>query len=202
MSDKTIVTDADGNVVTVTKAPTRVFVDFTRTVNLGDYNSAKASVNFECVVPLDASDEDLADSVRSGFLVAKTAVFEQLGLQYNLDTEFFIARENLEAAGLGAVEVSQVQEQAAVQAATTRAANTPAAKTSDKNVARANLLDAIAGEWDKNGPKGWFDNRENKRSPKAPDFKARTTNRAVEANTALWIDKDDEVQGALVAAGR
>ena len=46
----------------------------------------------------------------------------------------------------------------------------------------------------KNAPNMWWDNRENKTNPKAPDYKLKDKSRAV--NVALWLSGRDTPEWA------
>ena len=167
----------------------KVTIAFERSVQVRDYESAKASIYL--TVPTSPEDligdqaevlTRLADKIKPTFAVAKATVFEQLGIPAQVDPTDLVVKELLERA-LGAVEVTPAQEQVAIEAAgqsavsanppvqTSRGGGTPAPTT------KQGLWEEVANE-----PKKWFDNRTSKKSAAGPDFKRKYT------GETLWLD--------------
>lgn len=150
------------------KAP-KITVSFERSVKIRDFESAKASIYVE--VPTRPGDTWLAEegqrseldaAILDAMFHAKVQVFEALGLGFDV-TPDGRAIELLEDR-LGAVEITRAQETAAVAAASspTTSAKTAGTVPTDKEALWAELCER---------PDRWFDNREGKKNPNAPDFK-------------------------------
>ncbi len=185
MTTKTL--DADGGLVSTTIEDRKAFVNFERSISVKPYETAKASCHVQ--VDLDATavqgDEEpsLNASIKEAYAVAKTAVFEQLGLSYEVDEVSLVVVEKLERElGAEVVEGEKPRKATARKAAPSNPSRKRAGgKPTDKQIEDA---------WEdlSNDPDGWFDNRSDKRNPKAPDFKAKNNNKNVESGFALWLD--------------
>ena len=158
-------------------------VGYERKVNLearggGKYESATASIFMQFEVdPTVDSDEILIEKVRHAYLLARTSVFEQLGIPFQLSDG--VAVELIGNAFPGAQVQAPVPSPPA-QAAPTQPASVPAASAPAAGEAPASCAKCGSTE-------GFWDNRENKASgkfnPKSPDFKCR--NKA--CGNGVWL---------------
>ena len=178
MTTKTIRAD-DGAVLTETIEDRKAFVNFERSIQVKPYETAKASAHVQVDLGSDGDALTLPAALKEAYAVAKTAVFEQLGLSYEVDEVNLVVIEKLERElGAEVVEGAKPRKATARKAAPSRKSS---GKPSDEQIEEA---------WAdlENNPDGWFDNRSDKRNPKAPDFKAKNNNKAVEGGFALWLD--------------
>jgi len=173
--------DADGGIVSVTHEDRKAFVNFERSIKVRDYETAKASchvqVDLEPTLP-EGETLNLNAQIKEAYAVAKTNVFEQLGISYEVDEVNLVVIEKLERElGAEVVEGPKPKKATARKAAPSKRGGKP----SDEQIEEA---------WAdlENNPEGWFDNRSDKRNPKAPDFKAKNNNKNVEGGFALWLD--------------
>ena len=164
--------DDSGNVIDAKFEAPRMTVSYERKVNLGNYESASVFVSMQ-VDAGDTKDETL-QAIKDAFLMVRGSAYEQLGIQFTID-ETLIAREKLERT-FGPVELVEGQE---AKAYNKPAALTPPSKPRSDTVAPKSKK-ALWQELSDN-PSNWFDNRENKRNPKAPDFKRKNT------GEGLWM---------------
>jgi hypothetical protein len=163
--------------------PLRVTVGYSRKTPKEQYGSAEASVHYQ--VPVDLADdaEAIAAKMTEVFSAAKAAVFGQLGLDFNVDPLTLVATETLKR-NLGAVEdfdngpVGHSANRSDLAAAAPR----EAFKANPGKPSKEEILAHVAAH-----PEQYFDNREDKRSPRAPDYKARRNNTFVEEGTAVWV---------------
>ena len=175
MSQTTV--DADGNVVTTTIEGRKAFVTFERAIQPKQFETAKASAMLQVDLTEDPQ-QDIA-AAKEAFAKAKTTVFEQLGLSYEVDEVNLVVIEKLERElGAEVVEGPKPKKATARKAAPSRRSS---GKPSDEQIEEA-WQDLQAN------PDGWFDNRSDKRNPKAPDFKAKNNNKNIEGGFALWLD--------------
>lgn len=173
-------------------------VGFTRKVNLGNYESADATMFVQVDYPLgtDPSSKEFADRVYAAFTAAKIEVLEQLGLGYQADEDGVI-RENGKRKQKPAPSPQAATESTdaevelikstfkgakEVAAEAVGASDVPAEppydpETTDKDEKAANLKWAKARL--KVAPNEFWDNRPKKASgkfsAKAPDFKHKDT---------------------------
>lgn len=162
-------------------------VMFSRSVKVRDYETAKAEIwiNFEIPNDDSLSAEELNDFIvsnaRASFFTAKGLVFEELGLEFTVSDNGVI-QEVLKK------NFGNVTEVISAPSHTPAAISAPAAAeggdmppysidTQDKGERAANKTWAVA-RWNAN-PDEFWDNRANKRNPKGPDLKHKTTGLAV-----------------------
>jgi hypothetical protein len=157
----------------------KVTVHFERKVQVREYEFALASLHVQAPTkPLTGDSvidgEMITEAVNYAFFQAKIACFTQLGLEFDITPENVVI-ERIE-------KYIPVAEVVTIQAAASPSQTSPpqSSKTEDKTAAWADL--AASG-------KGWWDNRENKRNPKAPDFKPKQSNRKISEGVGLWLDK-------------
>lgn len=180
--------------MTNTTLPT-VNIEFRRTVKVRDYESATAAVTITTVLDnlngdRAANGDKILAAVRDGFFQAKAAVFDELGIQFDVSDSGVV----MEAVRGTFGQVTEVHATPAAPAApaaalapppamTAAPAAAPAAATADEPPYDAGTQDreqkAANGRWAKNRlqshPDEFWDNRNDKRNPKAPDFKHKNT---------------------------
>lgn len=161
----------------VLEAP-KGFVTFKRSVQIRPYETATAEVMIQ--VPTDvegwigadgkADVEKITADLKPAFFAAKTAVYEQLGLTFEVTPEL-VVMEILDRE-LGAVEVSKVAE-------ATSAARYASPRRSDDDEPNT-----PEGYWHElaEHPERYWDNRNDKKSAGYPDFK-RT-----KGGKGLWLE--------------
>lgn len=166
----------------ITAEGPKVTVGFERSVKIRDYETAKASVFIQ--VPTSPGDnlDTIVDNLKPTFAAAKSTVFEQLGIPFEVDPTELVVFELLEK-HLGAVEVDVVSEVAATAPANVTTEHKPASGGTPAPTTK----DGLWAELEAN-PKRWFDNREDKKSANGPDFKRKYT------KEGLWL----EYKGASV----
>ena len=153
-------------------------VQFSRKVKIRDYESAEASVFIQFDVDTNDPDQTVARA-KSAMFQAKALVFEELGLAFSVSDTGVIHEIVQNHFG----KVTEVTSTVASPSTTTNAeptipladgpetSDTPpyAVDTPDKNERAINkkwALDRI-----RTNPEEWWDNRENKKNPKGPDYK-------------------------------
>lgn len=159
---KDISYDSDGNITATAVKGITWTVQYSRKMGRENYGSEEAGVFAQIEV---ADDDDLAtieSKVNATYAFVKTAVLTQLGVETVAD---------------GGV-VRDVP------------ANKPAAKPATKpaprkTVTKANDKAPLWQDWIDN-PDDWWDNRNDKRNPKAPDFKHK------KSGEALWLSSAPE----------
>lgn len=163
-------------------------ISYSRKIQVRDYESAEASIwiSFDLPKQDDMTDEEysshLISVARSNWFSAKALVFEELGLEFTV-TEGGIVQEVLKKNFGNVTEVTKaVPHSAAPQPVTSGSSDLPSsppfsAETSDKSERAANKQWALA-RWAAY-PNEFWDNRESKRNPKAPDLKHKDTGMAV-----------------------
>lgn len=142
------VIDGDGALITTTLRPPSITVSYSRKINLGNYESADAFCSVQADVDLSATDEDKSAAIRSAFLLARSACCEQMGIKFTVD-EGLVIKEAIERI-MGPTEIVRPA--------------TPNGSTTSKGTKAEAWRDL------QENPQDWWDNRENKLSPKSPDF--------------------------------
>lgn len=165
--------DENGNIIDSKYETPRLTVSYERKVNLGNYESASVFVSMQ----VDAGEDKEAtlSAIKDAFLTVRSTAYEQLGIQFTVD-ENLIARERLERT-FGPIEVVEGDDAKPYNAAP--AAPQPPSKPRSDTVApktKKALWEELASN-----PNMWFDNRDGKRNPKAPDFKRKNT------GEGLWM---------------
>jgi hypothetical protein len=152
-------------------------IGFERSVQVRDYESAKASVYFEVTTEPGDTVESITERLKPAFAGIKATIYNQLGLTYEVDPTDLVVKELFEK-HLGAVEVTEASHVAAAkppQQIQRGGQGTPAPTTKD-------------GLWEElsQNPKRYFDNRADKAigkvKPNSPDFKRKYS------GEALWMD--------------
>lgn len=162
-------TNAEGEVTEVTFHPTKITVSYGRKLRPANYSyeyeTVEAQAHVEADVPLEGNDADREIACKEAFLLARSSVYEQLGISYEVDKATQVAKELLTTT-LGASESKRSSKPAAAKAAVKRT--------------DAELWAEVVSD-----PGQWFDNREDKKNPNYPDFKR------VGSGEGLWIvDRD------------
>jgi hypothetical protein len=174
-------------------------VVFERTVRVREYESAKASVFIQ--FNLDGSGDAVMAAVGEAFFQAKAAVYDELGIQFNVDAGGVI-RETINAA-FGQVTDVTPAPKAVAATATAAPAPAPVAAAPAPAPAPAAVVDASRppydpateikqekaanGKWAKarlvSHPDEFWNNAQAKAegrfSPRSPDFKHKDTGLAV-----------------------
>lgn len=168
-------------------------IGFNRKISVRPYESAEASMFMQFEIDPANPDETLK-AAKHAFFQAKALVFEELGLEFSIEdggvirellTKNFgavteVTNSPAAVAPAAAPSAAQSAPESVSQAAPAPAggANPPySADTMDKNEKAANKTWALARI--ASNPEEFWDNRENKRNPKAPDYKGKTNNIAV-----------------------
>lgn len=164
-------TTADGEVTEVTIRPRKITVGFTRKLRPAnysyDYETVEGSAHVEADVDENANSADVDASVKEAWTLAKSSVYEQLGVAYEVDASSQVARELLET-----------------KAGASKVASKPKKQTAKKSTSAPKSQGDLWNDLLEN-PQNWWDNREDKRNPRAPDFKKAGT------NEGLWITDQD-----------
>lgn len=153
--------DQNGTVVGETVSTNTVTVQYSRKFGRADYGNEEAGIFFQVDVTEDDDLTSIQGKVESTFAFAKTLVLNQLGAGSEVSD--------------GVVRELPVSRPTAAPAAP-RIMSAPAA--ADKTAMWQELVDS---------PHKWFDNRQDKKNPKAPDFKAKRTSQF--DGQGLWADK-------------
>lgn len=179
MTQKTI----DDQLVEV---PPKVTVGFSRTVQPAAYESAQAQAFIEVQFnTTDPSHEQIVEGLKEAFGIAKAQVFDELGVDYDVDPATQQVVEAVQKE-LGGTVVEEKRPRAARKAPANR---NP--KATQDDAWKALEEDLTQGPDDKGYLARFFDNREGKRNPNAPDFKAKK-NSGLGENTALWLNSVPE----------
>jgi hypothetical protein len=159
---------------------TTVRARFRRVMQVKAYETAEAEVMVEETFPGTMSAEDIISTTNRAFATAKSQCLSQLGLGFSQDEE------------TGAI--METFTHSAVVAAPAASAAAPEAPP-----------DADSGTWDKYedihlNPKAWFDNRDDKRNPKGPDF-SHSSRKEGEYRVGLWLNDKNLPEGWTPPAG-
>lgn len=182
----------------VVKTPPKVTVGFTRKLSAPypQYESAEASAFVEAVLDsTDPSGDEVIAAAAAAFSIAKAQVFDELGIDYDVDPVTNRVVENLRAE----VGAQVVEDKPAAKPARTAPKSVSPPSEDEKDAAWKQLQEELAAPKvtveTKNGdvsafPSFW-DNRETKKG-RQPDFKVRNTRVATQAglkpDTALWLE--------------
>ena len=172
-------------------------VEYSRTVKVRDYESAKATVAIQFEIPAMNGDtaahgQTILAAAQTAMFQAKTLVFDELGIKFNVD-EGGVIREAIRSTFGQVTEVSAPATPMPVTAppVAIAATSTPMgstnppfdARTQDAEQKRANA------KWAKDrfssNPDEFYDNRDKKASgeysPKSPDFKHK------DSGIGVWL---------------
>lgn len=183
----------------------KVTVGYERSIQVRDFEPSKASIFVSADIAGTYNDQGLyvpedgavADAAAAAFFEAKLAVLKQLHLPYEILDNVVI--ETIDKV-LGPVDTVSDKPAQALRAPRSVQGNTrpkgggkgspPAwaqdgAYSADKADLQAELLEH---------PERYFDNREGKQNPKAPDFKRKFT------GEGIWLDKASDALKEKYAA--
>lgn len=164
-------------------------IGFRRVVQVRQYESCEASIHIDFDVDPNNINQTMTNA-KAAMFNAKAFIYEELGLELTVD-EGGVVREVLNKQFGKVTEVTPTAAAAVatpppvvaaaaveVQAAPTSSANPPFdASTTNRDEKAANKKWALADI--KANPENWFDNRENKKSDRSPDYKHKTNGMAV-----------------------
>lgn len=156
----------------VIEAP-KGFVTVERSVQVRPYETAKCSLMLQIPTSPGATVEDIISASKDSFYTARTIVLEQLGIPFDISAENIVTERF--TAALGAVEVTPKEEAQAVANSNTSRPTGGNAPPSTKDELWAELA---------SNPSQWWDNRNDKRNAKAPDFKRKGNGE----QPALWVE--------------
>lgn len=165
---KTVVYDANDDVVTTTIATNTVTVQASRKLGRENYGNEEFGLFAQVDVEENDTPETIEQKIMGTAAFLKTIVFKQLGVETTVDDN-------------GVIRDVPQPEKAKPAARGKAAASKPAASGTDKNALWQALVD---------NPKDWWDNRVDKKNPKGPDFKGRKGTSV--ADESLWLDKAPE----------
>jgi len=168
----TRVIDAEGGIVQSTLAAPRITVSYSRKIaeahGLPQYENAEAYAAVQADVALDGSDRHAA--IADAFAIAKSAVLTQLGVESTVSDDNVVIEKLIANTG-GTVVASKPKAPAARRGST---------GTTGPKKDQAALWAELSSD-----PSKYFDNRNDKRSDAAPDFKRKGT------GEGLWlVDRD------------
>lgn len=168
---ETITIDADGGITEQTITSRKVTVGFTRKTKAPNdsyqYATAEWSAHIEAPIAPNATEEDVLTAIDQTVELARTTVNTQLGLN-----------EGGGAAALKAMGATEVET-------TPASASKPSKGKANPDSLWADLLA---------NPHQWWDNREDKKNPRAPDFKKAGTGDGLWLNTREGKPAVDESQ--------
>lgn len=174
--------DADGVITATEIKPNTVTISYGRKVPRdGGYGSGEECSIFQQVdVGPDDSPEQVEAAVKAAFAFSKAVVLQQLGCAYGVDQETGVVN------GLDSAAASAAA--APAPKAYTPKSNGPVAKSYGDGVKRSK--EDLIAELQSN-PGQFFDNRVDKKNPKGPDFKRKSS------GEGLWLS-DLESAGVSV----
>lgn len=181
----TTTTDAEGGILSVEVKPPTYTLSYSRKVPRdGGFGAGEeASLFMQLDVDVDSTPAEIEAEIKAKFALAKGIVLQQLGVMYGVD----------EATGVvTGVEVAPATRATAGKGTFRKGGKPAAAPSGDKRPTEELWADYQAN------PSRWWDNRDDKRNPKAPDFKHKDT------GEGLWLDSapeglfDDEFVGGAV----
>ncbi len=162
--------DDSGNLIDAKYESPRITVSYTRKVNLGNYESAECFVSMQ--VDAGQDNDETLQAIKDAYVMVRASAYEQLGIKFSVD-EAGIVQERIERT-FGPVEVVTGDEAKPIYGPPA-----PPSKPRSDTVApksKKALWQELA-----DNPSQWFDNRQGKRNPKAPDFKRKNT------GEGLWM---------------
>jgi len=153
--------DGDGNVIGTEISPNMWTIQYSRKMGRENYGNEECGLFGQIATEDGDTWEQIQAKLDAAFAFAKTAVHQQLGIT-TIVTDDGIVRDEAQP------------QQAPKPAAARRRPKAAPTTQADRN--------ALWDEWIAD-PTAWWDNRDNKRNPKAPDFKHKETGQG------LWVDK-------------
>lgn len=164
------VENAEGIITETEVTEPRVTISFSRKMSPKQFESAEASIFIQVPIGLvEATPEGIESAAKPLYALAKSLVFDELGVDYGIDPTTNTVVEKL-TQRVGAEVVAE--RPTAQRAAGNRP---PTAKRVSADV------EALWADWESD-PTQWWDNREDKRNPRAPDFKHKKT------GAGLWLN--------------
>lgn len=161
-------------------------VGFSRKVNLGNYESVDASIFIQFETPADADITAIVSAAEDTWAIAKAAVFEQLGVAYEIDPDTGEVTEDKSALGVAALEAAFSEERPAKRAITSdvdvpdEPPNGGSSLSKEEKAENETWAKARYALY----PDEFYDNRPKKRSGEykstSPDLKHKTT------GTPIW----------------
>lgn len=170
MAIKSTTTDSDGDVVSVTVSAPTATISFGRKVGLPNYSNEEMSLFLQVPLPEGATLDDVEKALDPQIAFVKAFVYKQLGVPFGMADN--------------GVVVGEVPDAPPAKGKKPAGAAKPKPKAkADKDEYWAAL--AIAKKegdnWRDQDGDLIYDNRENKRNPKGPDFKF------ADAGVGLWL---------------
>jgi len=163
----------------ITVSAPKVTYAFERSVQIRPYNQAKASISIQTDVKLEADGSvalgSYQEAAKRAAYEAKTAVYDSLKISYEVLDGWVI--EQLDKV-LGPVEV--LHDEAGTAPARPKPVGKGSSWGDNPPSDKDGLIDELVGH-----PERYFDNRQDKRNPKAPDFKRKIS------GEGIWTDKLD-----------
>lgn len=169
-------------------------VSFTRKVSPKQYESADATFFLQFDTPEGASFEDIIEKAQRAFVAAKGVVLSELGINYDFDAEGILVETGLaprESAAAPTAAPKQTLQSTPDATTQLREAFNGGTVSEDTTVRQVNfgghdssidpltLSKAEQKKWLaaelKANPGAFYDNRTDKRNPKAPDWKHKTS---------------------------
>lgn len=146
-----------------------------RKVGLPNYSNKEAGMHAQVVVPIGTSLEDIEAQVDATWRFIEAKVAQRLGLTYSLDEH-------------GVVQaIEDFTTPAAPPAPKRQSSNRPPARRqSNGSGDKAALWTLLQQELNNDNVVSFYDNRDNKTNPKAPDFKHK------DSGAGLWLDNAPE----------
>jgi hypothetical protein len=175
----TRVVEANGLITEEEYSEPKIVISFGRKVQVRDYENAEAFVSIQVDGVKGADANELSGIINNRFGIAKAQVYAQLGIDSDVDPETGIVAERL-AKLANAELVSSAPKKAAAprQVVTNFKPRAAGAKKSD---GKEQYWEELAAN-----PSAFWDNRDTKTNPKAPDFKHK------DSGEALWLDSKPE----------
>lgn len=184
-----------------------VVVNFRRQVQPQQYETAAAEVTLKQMFPGTMSPEEIQMCSAGLFQLAKQQVFDELGLSFEQNAEGLIMETFPGSKVVGSKKLAAVRnDEPPVESYDDESEPEPArpirpARSSNRPAARkpapARQAKPAAkqptdedGYWEdvENHPGDWFDNRETKTNPKAPDFRHKRW-KENGYNVGLWLNR-------------
>ena len=156
--------------------PQKVTIFFGRKSPREQYGSAEASIHLQVPTELGDDSDTLAAKIVETFAAAKLEVYKQLAIDTNVDPLTNVVIETASRV-LGATPVSTPSAQP-TEAFVPNTAYESMSKPDQKAFCKADVAA---------NPNDWFDNTQDKRNPKAPDYKSKRTNTRVPDGTGFWL---------------
>lgn len=172
-----------------------VTIFFKRSVQVRQYEPIEASIFVQTSIPSDATPDERKAAIKAAFFEGKVAVYEQLGISFEVTQENVVIERLEKATGARVVEQAPTKQQATEERGNADITERVNARL-DENDLDALWADLVAN------PSQWWDNRENKKTERSPEFKRK--GRKGERTPGLWLNRKPasvEVPDASAFAG-